>query len=67
MLRNIAISLNVTTDSLVFDPDERGPDDDLRLAFEATTHLDPDEQTMVRHLIEAVLLRHEARRWAPAS
>jgi len=36
-------------------------DDDV---FEATTRLDPDEQAMVRTLIEAVLLKHEAKRWA---
>jgi transcriptional regulator with XRE-family HTH domain len=64
VLRNIAVALNVTIDSLAFDEDERGPDDDLRLAFEATMHLDPDERAMVKGLIEAVLLKHEAKRWA---
>ncbi len=39
-----AISLSVTTDSLVFGYNERGPDDDLTLAFEATRNLDPDEK-----------------------
>ena len=64
VLRNIAIGLSVTIDSLVFDPDERGPQDDLALAFEATQHLNPDEQATVREPIEAMLLKHEARRWA---
>ncbi len=41
-----------------------GPDENLRLAFEATNELDPDEQAMVRQLIEAVLLKHQAKRWA---
>lgn len=67
VLRKIAMSLNVTTDSLVFEEGERGPGDDLRLAFEATVHLDDAEREMVKSLIEAVLLRHEARRWASAS
>ena len=61
-LRNLAIALSVST--LVFDEAERGPDDDLRLAFEATSRLDTDERTMVKQLIEAVLLKHEAKRWA---
>jgi energy-coupling factor transporter ATP-binding protein EcfA2 len=39
-------------------------DHDLRLAFEATADLDPAGQAMVKHLIEAVLLQHQARRWA---
>jgi transcriptional regulator with XRE-family HTH domain len=64
VLRNIAVSLHVSIDSLVFDEGERGPDDDLRLAFEATAHLDADERAMVKGLIEAVLLKHEAKRWA---
>ena len=66
-LRNLAIALNVTTDSLIFAPDERGPTDDLALQFEATQHLDPDEQHLVRSLIEAILLRHDTRRWTQAS
>jgi transcriptional regulator with XRE-family HTH domain len=64
VLCNIAIGFSITIDSLVFDENERGPTDDLRLAFEATRHLDPDEQVVVRQLIEAMLLKHEARRWA---
>jgi transcriptional regulator with XRE-family HTH domain len=64
VLRNIAIGLSVTIDSLVFGDDERGPQDELRLAFEAIQHLDPEEQAVVRQLIEAMLLKHEARRWA---
>ena len=62
-LRNKANGLAVTTDSLLFDPDQRGPSDDLALAFEATQHLDPHEQAMVRELIEAILLKHDAKRW----
>lgn len=64
VLRHIAIGLSVTIDSLVFDEHERGPQDDLALAFEATRHLTPEEQATVRELIEAMLLKHEARRWA---
>lgn len=64
-LRNLAIALNITTDSLVFDPDERGPKDpDLRLHLEALNHLNPDELNAIRQLIEGALLRHQARRLA---
>jgi transcriptional regulator with XRE-family HTH domain len=64
VLRNIAIALHVSTDSLVFAEHERGPGDDLRLASEATADLHPAEQAMVKQLIEAVLLKHQAKRWA---
>lgn len=42
--------------------DERGPDDDLRLEFESTSRLDPDEKQVVRTVIRGIVLQHEARR-----
>ncbi len=67
VIRRLAVALSVSADQLVFDTDERGPDDDLRLHLEAIQHLDADEKAVVRTLIESMLLRHEARRFAPAS
>ena len=64
VLRNLAIGLSTTIDTLAFDPHEREPADNLKLAFEATQHLTPEEQAVVLQLIEAMLLKHEARRWA---
>jgi hypothetical protein len=49
---------------LLFDEDERGPSDDLKLQFEALDRLDDDEKTTVKRVLEGVLLRHEAKRWA---
>ncbi len=66
-LRNLATALNVSLDELVFGDTERGPDEALALAFEATRHLDPAEQATVKEVIEALLLKHEARRWTNAS
>ena len=63
-LRKIALALSVSADQLLFDPDERGPTDDLRLQFEAASRLDPDERTTLKNLIEGLLLKHEAKRWA---
>src|SRR5579875_1942321 len=48
VLRNLALALSTSADSLLFDQDERGPDDDLRLAFEATRNLDPDEREALK-------------------
>jgi transcriptional regulator with XRE-family HTH domain len=67
VLRRLAVALSVSADQLVFDTDERGPDGDLRLHLEAVQHLDDDEKAVIRTVIEAVLLRHQARRYAPAS
>jgi transcriptional regulator with XRE-family HTH domain len=63
-LRRIAVALSVSTDMLLFDEHERGPSDDLRLQFEAINRLNDDEKRLVREVIESILLRHEARRWA---
>jgi transcriptional regulator with XRE-family HTH domain len=67
VLRNLALALSTSADSLLFDDDERGPDDDLRLAFEATRALDDDEKETLKALLEGFLLRHDARRWTNAS
>lgn len=62
MLRNLALALSVSTDALVFDDTERGPQNaTLRLRMEALDHLDPDEQHAVMAMIEGALLRHQAR------
>ena len=67
VLRNLALALNTSADSLLFNPDQRGPDDDLALHLEALNRLDDDEKHTVRALIESILLRHEARRLARPS
>jgi hypothetical protein len=64
VLRKLAIALSVSADTFVFDTDERGPDEDLRLQFEATTRLSAEEKLLVRRVIEGILLSHEAKRWA---
>ena len=64
VLRNLALTLATTTDHLVFEPNERQPPPHLNLALEAINQLDPDEQTLIRHVIEGALLRHQARKIA---
>jgi transcriptional regulator with XRE-family HTH domain len=62
VLRNIAIALSVSADVLLFDTDERGPDEDFRLRFEALSRLDTDERIVIKELLDGMLLKHEARR-----
>lgn len=62
-IRKIAVALSVSADELLFDEDERGPSDELRLQFEAASRLDEDEQRLVREVIDGVLLKHDAKRW----
>lgn len=63
-LRRIALALSVSADLLLFDENERGPTDDLKLQFEATNRLTDDEKQTVKRVLEGLLLAHEARRWA---
>jgi transcriptional regulator with XRE-family HTH domain len=60
-LKRLAVALSVPTDVLVFDDAERGPDDDLRLQFEATQRLNDGEKQVIRTVIEGIVLQHEAR------
>ncbi len=63
VIRKIAIALHVSADKLIFDENERGPDDDLRLHFEAVSKLTPDDKRTVKELLEGMILKHEAKRW----
>ena len=63
VLRRLAVALSVSADVLLFDENERGPDEDLRLQFEAVSRLDPDEKHVIREVVESMLIKHESRRW----
>lgn len=63
-LKRLALALAVTTDELVFEEDERGPDDELRLQFEAVSRFDPEEKKTAKEVLDSLILKHEAKRWA---
>lgn len=63
-LKKIAITTSITIDSLVFDKEERGPQDEaLKLRFEAVTQLDDQGKTVIMELIDGMLLKHDAKKW----
>jgi transcriptional regulator with XRE-family HTH domain len=63
VLRKMAVALRVSADALLFDTQERGPDEKLRLQFEAVQRLDPEEQKVVISVLESILVKNESRRW----
>ena len=67
VIRKLSTALQVSADMLLFGKDERGPDDDLRLQFEAVSRFDEEEKRVVRSLLEGMILKHEARRWQTVS
>jgi transcriptional regulator with XRE-family HTH domain len=60
-LKMLATALHITTDSLLFDEFERGPDEDLRLQFEQVSQFDDEEKRVVRALIDGLTLKHQAK------
>jgi transcriptional regulator with XRE-family HTH domain len=67
VIRKLATALQVSADLLLFGKDERGPDEDLRLQFEAVSRFNEEEKRVVRSLLEGMILKHEARRWQTVS
>ena len=63
-LKKIAQTLRVTTDSLIFEEDELVPDADLALQFRAITNMEPDEQAVIKELLEGMIIKYEAQRWS---
>jgi transcriptional regulator with XRE-family HTH domain len=64
VLRHLAKTLRVSADTLLFDVTERGPDAALRLQFEALAQLDAHEKRVVKDVLDALLLKHDAKQWA---
>ena len=62
VIKRLAVTLSVTTDQLIFEENERQPDDSLMLLMEGVSRLDTEEKFVIRELVEGVLLKHEARR-----
>lgn len=62
VLRRIALALSVPADVLLFDEGERGPDDELRMDFEAASSLPADDRRLIHELIEGLRLKREVRR-----
>ena len=66
-LRKLAVALHISIDALVFDEGERGPDDELRLAFEAVATFDAEDKAMATRILQGLILQHQAKIWSKAS
>ena len=63
IIRKLAIALSVSADELIFDKEERNPDEDLRLQFEAISAFDDEDKAVARTLLESLILRNQSKRW----
>ena len=59
VIKKLALALSVTTDSLLFDENERGPGEDLRLQFEAVQSMDAEDKKIIASLINAYIKKHQ--------
>jgi len=61
VIRRLAVALSVSADLLVFDKAERGPDEELRLQFEAISRMPPEEKMIIKALLEGMILKHQTK------
>ena len=61
VLRKMAITLSVSADLLLFDKDERGPDEDLRLRFETISRMPDEDKRIIKALLEGMILKHQTK------
>ncbi|MBC8724625.1 helix-turn-helix transcriptional regulator [Paraburkholderia sp. 31.1] len=59
VIRRLAIALGVSADALVFDQDERGPDEALRYQFETVSRMSEHERQFVRELLDALIVKNQ--------
>ncbi|WP_191486367.1 hypothetical protein [Pseudomonas sp. FEN] len=53
-LIRLAQALHISLDDLVFAKGERGPSDDLRLRFEAVSHMPEAEKSVIKALLDGI-------------
>jgi len=63
VMKKLAVGLSASADLLLFDQEERGPDDTLRLHFEAVRQFDDDDRHIIEGLLQAMILKHQNKRF----
>lgn len=62
VMKKLAVALTVSTDWLLFEESERGPDEELKLQFEALRQFDEEERKTVLEVLDGLILKHQAKR-----
>jgi len=60
-LIKLAQALHISLDTLVFEEGERGPDEDLRLQFEAVSQMSSEEKRIIKALLEGMIIKHQTK------
>lgn len=68
ILRRLARGLAVPGDSLLFDPTERGPQEEtIRMRLEAIDRLDADDRHVIEQVLDGLLVKSGVRRLAASA
>lgn len=67
MLRKLVLALRLSADVLIFEEKRRGPEEELRMQFEAFSRFDAAEKKVIRALLEGMILKHEVKRWSSSA
>ncbi len=60
-LIRLAKALHVTLDYLVFDDADRGPDDELKLQFEAVRQLPNEDRKVIKAMLDGMIVKHRTK------
>ena len=61
VLKKIAVGPSISLDTLVFENDERGPDDGLRLQCEAVSRMPPEVKRIVKALLDGMIIKFQTK------
>lgn len=67
VMKKLAIALTASTDWLLFEENERGPNDELKLQFEAVRQFDEEDRKTALEVLEGLILKHQAKRMVQRS
>ena len=59
VIKNLAVALSVSADALLFDKNERAPDEELQLKFEAVSAMSDEDKKIIASLIDAYIKKHQ--------
>lgn len=59
VLRKLALALHTSADALLFDQEERGPHNELKLKFEAVEAMSDEDRRVIASLIDAYIKKHQ--------
>src|SRR4051812_20821757 len=60
-IKRLAVALAASTDWLLFEENERGPDEELKLQFEAVRQFDEQDRKTAIDVLEGLILKHQAK------